>query len=255
MMRNKSITKRCIYYNPFQLVHIGGYLRKKYFFGYMRYLPVLLFQRVLDAGCGSGGYSLELAKAYPYLKITGYDIKESNSWNTFLPKNIRFQHQDLLQLSEKNYYDLCLCIDVLEHIPGNRKVMKNIYRALKPGGYFYLHMPRPEKYDRRMFPKKFYKGFDSWVKEEHSGERYSLLEIQNILKYIGFTIIKAHCTFNFWGRLAWEIDTVISKKELKILLMPILKIFVYADLWFPKSDKAAVLVIARKPSLSCSERV
>ena len=214
MHKIKFIIKCCIRYTPFQPIHIGGYLRKKYFFRYMRRLPVLSFQEVLDAGCGSGEYSLRLARAFPHLKITGYDIEESTSWDN-PPRNVQFQCQSLLQLSEKNHYDLCLCIDVLEHIPGNRKVMENIYQALKPGGYFYLHMPRPEKYDRRMFPKRFYEEFDNWANKEHVGERYSLEEIQNVLKSIGFTIFKAHCTFNFWGRLAWELDTIIDKKTFK----------------------------------------
>lgn len=248
-----QMIQRCICYTPFQPVHIGGYLRKKYFFRYMRRLPVLSFQDVLDAGCGTGEYTLRLARAYPHIRITGYDIEESAPWNN-PPKNVRFQRHDLLQLSENEHYDLCLCIDVLEHIPGNRKVMENIYQALKPCGYFYLHIPRPERYDRRMFPKRFYKEFDDWADKEHLGERYSLEEIQNILKSIGFSIIKAHCTFNFWGRLAWELDRITGKMiTLKVLLMPLLKIFVYADLCFPKSKKAAILVIAMKPNLPCSE--
>lgn len=249
-----QIIQRCISHAPFQPVHIGGYLRKKYFFRYMRRLPVPSFQEVLDAGCGSGEYSLKLARTYPHIKITGYDIKEFTLWNN-PPKNVRFQCQNLLHLTEKNFYDLCLCIDVLEHIPGNRKVMENIYRVLKPGGYFYLHMPRPEKNDWRMFPKRLYKEFDNLIGKDHIGERYSLEEIQTVLKSIGFTIIKAHCTFNFWGRLAWELDTIIDKKIIKILSMPMLKIFVYADLWFPKSNKAAILVISMKPNKPSSQEV
>lgn len=255
MHKIKFIIKYCIRYTPFQPVHIEGYLRRKYFFKYMRRLPVLSFQEVLDAGCGSGEYTFRLARAYPHLKITGYDIKESASWNN-LQKNVRFQCQDLLQLSEKNHYDLCLCIDVLEHIPVNRKVMENIYRALKLGGYFYLHIPRPEEYDKRMFPKRFYKEFDNWADKGHIGERYTLKEIQNILKSIGFNIINVHCTFNFWGRLAWELDRITDKMIiLKVFLMPLLKIFASADLWFPKSNKAATLVIAMKPNFPLYEEV
>ena len=98
-MFNQMI-QRCIRYNPFQPVHIGGYLRKKYFFRYMKRLPVLSFREVLDAGCGSGEYTLRLARAYPHIKITGYDIEESTSWNN-PPRNVRFQCQDLLQLPGK----------------------------------------------------------------------------------------------------------------------------------------------------------
>jgi SAM-dependent methyltransferase len=244
----KVIVNRIISHTPFRVVHIGNYVRQLYFFRYIKSLPVLSFQEVLDAGCGPGQYTLGFARAYPHIRITGYDIEKSEAWDN-PPPNVRFQCQDLLWLLDKECYNLCLCIDVLEHISGNCKVIENIYRSLRPGGYFYLHIPRPEIYDRRMFPKRFYKEFDNWADTEHIGERYTLGEIQNVLKSIGFNIIRAHCTFNFWGRLAWELDRITDNMiPLKAFLMPLLKIFAYADFWFPKSNKAATLVIAMKPS-------
>ena len=136
----KEIIKSLLRHTPLYPVHIGQYMRKKYFFKYLQMLPITTFHEVLDAGCGPGEYDMKLAVTYPQLKVTGYDVKEFASWNES-PKNIQFKQQDLLKLSEENYYDFCLCMDVLEHIPRNRQVLENIYRSLKPNGYFYLHMP------------------------------------------------------------------------------------------------------------------
>lgn len=42
---------------------------------------------------------------------------------------------------EDNTFDIILCNHVLEHIPEDRKAMKEIYRALKPDGFALLQVP------------------------------------------------------------------------------------------------------------------
>ena len=228
-------------------VHIGGYLRQKYFFRHLKRLPVGSFQRVLDAGCGNGVYSFALARKYSHLTIVSYDINSFDSWKN-PPKNITFQQLDLSQMQDKDRYDFCLCIDVMEHIPNNRMVMERIHSALKPGGYFFLHIPRPDRYAKHFFPERLYKEFEEWSRDEHIGKRYSIEEIREILASIGFDIATAHCTFNFWGRLAWELDRITDRNLLpKVILTPFMKLFATMDIWLPKSTKGAVLVIAQKP--------
>jgi len=40
-----------------------------------------------------------------------------------------------------NYFDLILCNHVLEHIPDDRKAMRELCRVLKPGGKAILQVP------------------------------------------------------------------------------------------------------------------
>ena len=248
-IKNNPIIKYFIYRTPFRPVHIGQYLREKYFFRYLQVLSVTQFHKVLDAGCGPGIYTQKLVAAYPHMEVTGLDAKEFGSWSK-LPKNVQFKQQDLTQLSEENYYDFCLCIDVLEHILGNRLVLEKIYTSLKPGGYFYLHMP-DDKHNRRIFPKKFFKEFEKWAEHEHLGEQYTLEEMRNVFKSMGFTIIEAHNTFGFWGKLAWELDRITDGKiPLKVLLMPLLKLWAHFDLWLPKLGATAICVIGQKRCLT-----
>ncbi len=58
--------------------------------------------------------------------------------NTFFSKtgfkNVHFAEADLTTLSEKEAYDLILCVDVMEHIEEDEKVLRNFYNAMKPGG-------------------------------------------------------------------------------------------------------------------------
>ena len=243
--RAKEIIKCLLRRTPFYPVHMGHYLRENYFFKHLKTLSVTLFQEVLDAGCGPGEYAIKLAIAYPHMKITGYDIKKFTSWCDS-PENVRFKQQDLCQLSEESHYDFSLSIDVLEHISGNPQVLENIYRSLKPGGYFYLHMPGRDQ--RRIFPEKFFREFDKWAKDEHTGEQYTLEEMKDIFESIGFIIVDAYNTFDFWGKLAWELDRITDgKKIFKVLLTPLLKVFAHFDLWLSKYSGDGILVLGMKP--------
>lgn len=245
MILPMEIIKCLLRHTPFFPVHMGQYLREKYFFSHLQELPVASFREVLDAGCGPATYTRKLAMTYPDMKVTGIDIKKFATWDGS-PPNVQFEQQDLLRLAEESCYDFCLCIDVLEHIPGNRRVLENIFRSLKPGGYFYLHMP-DDRHDRRIFPRKLFNEFDKWAQDEHVGEQYTLEEMKNIFKSIGFAVVEAHNTFGFWGKLAWELDRITdSKRGIKVLLMPLLRVFAHLDALFPKSN-GAICVLGQKP--------
>lgn len=243
-LETKIIIKAFFKKTPFYPVHIGQYLRKIYFFKALRALPIESFCQALDAGCGSGIYTLKLAKRYPRMEVIGKDIKKSKGWRKS-PPNVQFHQQDLHQISEKNYYDFCFSIDTLEHIPENAKVLKKIYNSLKTNGYFYLHMP--SRHWQRILPKRFFREFEEWVKNEHIGKQYNLKEMKETLKSIGFKIVKAEHSFGFWGELAWELDRITDKKRvIKIILMPLLKILAQFDSWFPKDKGNGVLAICTK---------
>lgn len=230
-------------FTPFYPDHIGEYIRNLHFWKCVKKLPVENFTCILDAGCGNGTYAKKVAVKYPYLKISACDLKKHNEWNAGF-KNINFQQLDLLELKKENYYDFCYSIEVLEHIPNNWKVLENIYKSLKTGGYFYLHIP--SKNDRRIFPKKFFKEFDSWAEEEHIGEMYDLEELKQIINSVGFKILKARETFGFWGNFVWEIDRITDRYIfLKIILMPLLKLFACLDMMFSKKG-GGILILARK---------
>jgi SAM-dependent methyltransferase len=44
-------------------------------------------------------------------------------------------------LYEENFFDVILCSHVLEHIPDDRKAMRELWRVLKPGGWAILQVP------------------------------------------------------------------------------------------------------------------
>lgn len=190
----KHIAKNLLKITPFYPRHIGDYTRNLYFWKCIKKLPVKNFTYVLDAGFGGGEYAKKLAIKYHHSKIDACDIKKHESWSD-KQRNVNFKQRYLLKLEDENYYYFWLSIDVLEHIPENNKVLENIYKALKVGGYFYLHTPTKD--ERRIFPEGFFREFDDWTKEEHIGEMYKLEGLKDVMSSIGFEIIEARETFCF----------------------------------------------------------
>lgn len=160
-----SLTK----YAVFQPVHIGQYIRRLYFWREVAKLPLKRFQKVLDAGCGPGHYAVEFSQRFPEIKVHGINL----SWpkpNRPIPSNCRLRQGDLLNLNENQQYDFIWCIDVLEHIPSNEKVLTKLIAALRHDGFLYLHVPY-DKPGKRIFPENWFA-----TNEEHIGEQKPLDE-------------------------------------------------------------------------------
>lgn len=240
---NKTLMKDILRRTPLYPVHMGSYIRGLHFWREVSRLPADEFKIVLDAGCGAGHYALEFARRYPHLKIVGYDLKAH--FTEQRAPHVHLEHRDLLSMDDEESYDFVYCIDVLEHICENRRVIANIHAALKPGGYFYLHMP----YDypgKRIFPERLFRAFDEWARGEHIGPHYSLEEACQLLTDEGFHILRSRHTFGFVGELAWELDRLTDGRVyLKVVLGPLLRAMGRLAVRIPASS-GNVLVVARR---------
>jgi 2-polyprenyl-3-methyl-5-hydroxy-6-metoxy-1,4-benzoquinol methylase len=240
----KRLARRLIAATWFHPVHMGQYIRSLHFRRQCRHLPLRRFRRILDAGCGQGSYTLEMARSCPWADVRAMDLSPF-PLPPDAPANISLVQGDLLQLSVGEEFDFIYCIDVLEHIRDNRQVMFNFYRALNHGGYLFLHMPDDRK-QRRLFPKRFFRDFDQWADHEHVGEQYSLPELSHRLSQARFTIVHARYTFGWLGQLAWELDRLTDKHwGTKIILMPFLKLLARISV-YTRPRRGSVLVLAQK---------
>ncbi|KAL4229710.1 hypothetical protein ACF0H5_010098 [Mactra antiquata] len=102
--------------------------------------------RVIDVGCGSGRFTNTLAKRFPNSTFLGLDysdkgIELSNQMKDSLGlKNVDFVQGDAHNLPDEynESFDMVFVYDVLHDLPNPFKALEQIYKVLKPDGFFSL---------------------------------------------------------------------------------------------------------------------
>ncbi|PWN06177.1 SAM-dependent methyltransferase [Rhodohalobacter mucosus] len=203
IIRHSELLRR-IFYATLDLVFLRSWHIRKVLREHCRKLDRQGEWRLLDAGCGFGQYDRFILDEFDHVKITSIDIKadyiEDNT--SFFSEQIsegriRFDVADLLNYQDDTEYDAVICIDVLEHIAEDRKVMRNLSRCMKPGAYFLMHSP--SHYSAEDADED-----DSFV-DEHARAGYSKEEIGSKLMESDLHPLKIHYTYGKWGHRAWTL--------------------------------------------------
>ena len=91
---------------------------------------------VLELGCGQSANIKYLAKKYPKINFTGIDIYPGKC----KLKNTKILTMDYHNLSifEENSFDIVYAIATLCYSQDKNKIYKEVFRILKPNGYFII---------------------------------------------------------------------------------------------------------------------
>ncbi len=110
----------------------------------IRTLPLEQGSKVIDLGCGPGLYALPMAKHG--WSVTGVDLSANSiayarkqAEQAGLP--VEYRVQNYLDLTDEAAFDAAMIIyfDLGPlTMPDQKRFLKNVYRALKPGGWFVL---------------------------------------------------------------------------------------------------------------------
>ena len=112
-------------------------------------LPKAKNKKLIDVGCGSGAFTIGSTKRG--YESVGLSWDERNQGvareraKLAKVKNISFDIQDVRKLHEReDYYekfDTAICLEVIEHILDDQKVLNDINKTLKTGGKLLLTAP------------------------------------------------------------------------------------------------------------------
>lgn len=105
--------------------------------------------RTLDAGCGSGAFSIYAAERGNVVLGLSFD-EEANTRATRRAallgvRRVGFRTADLRQLDviapELGAFDQVICLETIEHILDDAKLVRDLAALLRPGGRIYLSTP------------------------------------------------------------------------------------------------------------------
>jgi len=219
-----------------------------------RILPFLTGNpsRILDAGCGRGVFTYELAKRFPEAKVVGIDLDQDQlRTNKDIAQranisNIEFQHGDVAKISIKSEFDLVLSVDNLEHVEDDQGALRALASALQPGGRLILHVPG---YERRWFLFSFRENFSV---PGHRRPGYTLEAIIEMISATNLLIVEqASYTFGWLETFSNNISYLITKAEAKnriiyALFFPLLNLLSWLGRNSHPPKGAGILVIATR---------
>lgn len=100
--------------------------------------------RILDAGCGTGEITSRLAELFADAHVLGVDIIDDHldlarSRYARLSPRLAFEHQSVFELrADDASFDLTVCRHVLQSIPHPDRVIAELKRVTRPGGYLHV---------------------------------------------------------------------------------------------------------------------
>lgn len=101
------------------------------------------FEKILDVGCGGGAFSLILKQELNARELYGIDISE---------ERVRLANSNGVQAFQRdtdcedfpfedNFFDAVFALEHIEHLYNPDHALDEVYRVLKPEGFFVLSTP------------------------------------------------------------------------------------------------------------------
>src|SRR5918995_3327880 len=155
-----------------------------------RYADGVRGKRILDCGCGAGDYVLALTERH----ADAWGIEFSREKLTTAPAAIasRLSVGDLHNVALRpSTVDVALLNEVLEHVPDDRRALREIFRVLKAGGRLLIFSPN------RRYPFETHGAF-----LKGSGRR-----IPHYFPFVPYVpLALATTVIDFWARNYWPAE-------------------------------------------------
>ncbi|WP_083494627.1 class I SAM-dependent methyltransferase [Pyrodictium occultum] len=160
--------------------------------------------KLLDIGCGDGSLTILIANKLKVSEIYCIDVDE-NALSIANKKGIITFKLDISRDDlpfPENTFDLCLMLDVIEHLENPDHALREAYRVLKRGGYLLITTPNMASWYNRLLlllgkpilgidlSKEFRYRYPLGVTQVISGHLrlYTLDALRKMLFYHGFRV-------------------------------------------------------------------
>lgn len=145
---------------------------------------------VLDAGSGNGYFSWLAYQSGARVTALNVEPGQVRRATEYLlghrradPRRLRFEHGNLYSLPEwTQQFDEIICYEVLEHVRGDREVVAQFFRLLRPGGAVHLCCPH------RLHPRHQAEVLDHDETGGHVRAGYTEADYRALLEPVGFQI-------------------------------------------------------------------
>lgn len=145
---------------------------------------------------------------------------------------------------EADSFDLIVCFNVLHHIPNVSKVIREMFRVARPGGYVLLREPTHSMGDWR-HPRR-------GLTKRERGISHTIF--RRIIADAGFEVVReTRCAFSLTSRLAWFTSRPvwtyrwIVQLDKLICRLPVWPRNYHATRFWHKIRPIAVAYVVRKP--------
>jgi SAM-dependent methyltransferase len=210
------------------------------------------YTTILDAGCGSGVFSFELAKQHPEAQVTGVELEPDlvDRANEIAKRaglsNVHFEQGDVTKLDFEDAFDLVVSVDNFEHVEDDVTAMRTLLQALRPGGRLVAHVPG---YERRwiLFGRRV--NFDV---PGHVRPGYRAEQLVGRLREAGFEVSSHQYTYGaietFTNNISYLITGADQRRKLQYAaVFPVLLAVSYLGKFSKPRWGAGVLATARRP--------
>jgi SAM-dependent methyltransferase len=210
------------------------------------------YRAILDAGCGSGVFSFELAKRHPEAQVTGVELEPDlvARANEIAKRagltNCSFHEGDVTKLDFEDAFDLVVSVDNFEHVEDDIAAMRTLLHALRPGGRLVAHVPG---YERRWILLRRRINFDV---PGHVRPGYQADQLVGKLEQAGFQVTAHQYTYGAIETLTNNISYLITgadqRRKLRYAaVFPLLLAVSYLGKFSRPRWGAGVLAVARRP--------
>lgn len=137
--------------------------------------------------------------------------------------NIFCKTQDILHYHEHEIFDLCVCVNLLNHIEDDQKALSNMFNALKHPGMLLI-------FNSSQFASDQDKAINAVYHDKTYRNGYSIQALKDKLKQIGFSKVKARYVYGKPGVLSWKLTThwptkMIDYTGMSYAILPFYTIF------------------------------